>query len=219
MGAEHTTRRKNGEDVKTSMVVILSTWHFTRDNSCTENPTIYPSDCTVQFKYSSTEFQTSTGEDTSDGSGFFFDKHGAIFPFPAFINLMNSQKFHQYIKRCVELKVRDDKIISERKLQAKLGTSSEETFEDFEDPAEPEVIITEEEDYESREANKKSFSENSPLKRGKSSKSSDGVVEGPVKKVKIHMPPPPPPPTSGSRPNQAQIVARISEAVRNIAKK
>jgi len=126
VGAEHSVKRKNGEEVKTQLIVIISTYHFTRDNETTESPTVHPSDCTVQFKYSSTEFKASTGEETADSSGFFFDKHGLVLPYPAFVNLMKNSKFHLYIKRCVEFKARDEKALNERRRNAILEISPSE---------------------------------------------------------------------------------------------
>ena len=209
MGAEHSVKRKNGEEVKTQLIVIISTYHFTRDNETTDSPTIHPSDCTVQFKYSSTEFRASTGEESTDNSGFFFDKHGLSLPYPAFVNLMKNSKFHLYIKRCAEFKARDEKALNERRRNAILEISPNDN-EQEEDQQQQDETDPENELLGSKGNKRKAFKQ----------PAAELVVEGAIKKPKFAIPNSPASPTPGtSRPTTAQIAARLTEAVRQINKK
>ena len=187
--AQHVLRRRNGEEVVTKLIVIISTWHFTRDNENIESPTIYPSDCTVQFKYSSSEFQAQTGEETLDGSGFNFDKNGLIFPYPVFVNLMKSHKFQHYIKNCVEHRAKDIKALEERKRGLTLEIAPE--------PQIP-IEIIDDNDNDDEEV--------LPLKR-----KSKGKIEGPVKRIKF-----PSSPSASRRPTEEEITARLGRAVNDI---
>lgn len=212
MGAEHSVKRKNGEEVKTQLIVIISTYHFTRDNETTDSPTIHPSDCTVQFKYSSTEFRASTGEESTDNSGFFFDKHGLTLPYPAFVNLMKNSKFHLYIKRCAEFKARDEKSLSERRRNAILEIAPNEEEDEQQQQQQQQDETDPENELLGSKGNKRKAFKQPPTEL---------VVEGTIKKPKFAIPNSPASPTSPStsRPTTAQIAARLTEAVRQINKK
>lgn len=81
--------------VNTKLVLIVSNWHFNRDHQqnrefkpCTVN------DCTVQLKFSSTEFAT----EKSLGEPYHFDKHGVVFPYATFVALLRHVTFiHQFM--------------------------------------------------------------------------------------------------------------------------
>lgn len=189
------------------MVVIISTYHFTRDNENTECPTVFPSDCTVQFKYSSTEFKSANAEEENDkNAGFNFDKNGLVFPYPMFVALMRSAKFHAYLSKCVERKARDDQLSRERRSQRVFsGSASSSTSE---------IVVDEEEEMDQGQSEA-----NLPLKRKqqKPSKQASPIIEGSVKRFKVPAPPPPSPPST-KRPTEHEISARISEAVKVVRK-
>jgi hypothetical protein len=166
----------------------------------------------VQFKYSSTEFKSGTGEESADSCGFYFDKHGLVLPYPAFINLMTNSKFHLYVKRCAEFKEKDEKALCDRRRNAVLEIEPrDETFANQEERGEEEEEEEEEEEDQEKQTGSKS---------SKRKKPSEPVVEGAVKKHRF-LPPPPPPPTSPTltKPINSQIAARLTEAVRNIKQK
>jgi hypothetical protein len=188
--AQHTIKRRNGEEIRTKLIVIISTYHFTRINETTECPTIYPTDCTIQFKYSSTEFIPLSEEETLDNSGYNFDKNGLIFPYAVFLNLLKSKKFHNYIQQCVEQKLRDEADARKRKLH--ISEQAEENLP-FKEP--PPTFNVEEDEEEIV-----------PLKKKRSKGS---VVEGAVKKFKV-------PHSPAAVSNEAEIEKRLSEAVKAI---
>ena len=190
--AQHTIKRRNGDEIRTKLIVIISTYHFTRVNETTECPTIYPTDCTIQFKYSSTEFVPLCEEEAPDNSGYSFDKNGLVFPYAVFLNLLRSKKFHAYIKNCVEQKVKDDSDARRKKLFLNNDHDEDLPFE------EPRTFNVEEDEEEE---------EIVPLKK----KRSRGVVEGAVKKFKV-----PHPPAAAATSNEAEIEKRLSEAVKAI---
>lgn len=185
--AQHVVRRRNGDEITTKLIVIISTWHFTRDNEGIESPTIYPSDCTVQFKYSSTEFQSQNGEESLDGSGFSFDKNGLIFYYPVFVSLMKSAKFQSYIAKCVEHRANDLKTLQSRKRGLELGVEDEEEIEEIRTFIDSQPLEIDEEEEALR-------------------KKKPGRVTGAVKKFKV-------PSSPTRRPTDAEIDARLSRAV------
>jgi len=204
-------RRRGGEEAKTKLIVIISTWHFTRDNEKTESPTIHPTDVTVQFKYSSSEFQASTdaADSFADPTGYSFDKNGLIFTYPAFVNLLRSKKFSEYLKKCNSRRASDETVAKNRRRGVDFDVDSgsddlEIVGADGGRGGLPEV----DDDNNDKKA------DDLPLKKKSKHSKSPAVVEGPVGKKFKYPNPPPPPGSPQKRPSEEEIAARLTDAVK-----
>lgn len=230
MAASHSFNRRGGSggsNVVTELVVIVSTYHFTRDSTGAENPTIHPINCTVQFKYSSTEFvaqSESNPEDPIERGIFHFDKHGISFPYDAFSALMRSPKLQEHIKQAGLLRKEDTKRIKDQQLTTVLNPD---------DPVygvvtDDDDLEEEEEDRRERRGSKRGI-RSSPEEEEEAEEFQGGgkrgravrkfyISDGAIKKF----PPPPPVPIASTtrggaaataRPNKEEITKRIEEAV------
>lgn len=89
--------KKSPRKITTKVVVVISNYHFNRDEQVAEFKPCTLADCTVGLKYSSNEF-SAVGSD-KDG-GFQFDRFGVLAPYEAFVSLFTNAEFGVYLEKC-----------------------------------------------------------------------------------------------------------------------
>lgn len=88
-----------GRNISTSVVAVLSNYHFNRDEQVAKFKPCTLADCSVGLKYSSSDF-VGSNENSDRDAGFHFDKFGLLTPYEAFVSLFTSNDFGAYITRC-----------------------------------------------------------------------------------------------------------------------
>ena len=98
----------------TKLVLGISNWHFNRDTQhLVEGPQCKLDDINISFKLASSAFSaeeagrsasttskaSSTSNALSDDSQLKYDRNGAIVPYAAFVSLMETRAFHDYMKK------------------------------------------------------------------------------------------------------------------------
>lgn len=85
---------------ETKLVVVLSNYHFNRAGQQEQQQRggferCTPQDCSVGLKFSSTDFASKEGSEDDER---YFDKHGLLIPYPAFVSLLGSRDFNEFLK-------------------------------------------------------------------------------------------------------------------------
>ena len=96
----------------TKLVLGISNWHFNRDTQhLVEAPRCKIDDINITFKLASSAFsaedtgsasttsKTSTSNALNDDSQLKYDRNGATVPYAAFVSLMETKTFHDYMKK------------------------------------------------------------------------------------------------------------------------
>lgn len=104
-------KRDNVERSHTSeLVLCINNWHFVKDNLYkAKTSPCQADDCSISIKLSSTVFRSESQANDSEvavvaaaagaGEEFYFDKNGAVIPYPALKALLNSAEFFTYMEQ------------------------------------------------------------------------------------------------------------------------
>ena len=83
----------------------MNNWHFVKDNLYkAKTPPCHVDDCSISIKLSSTVFRSDLQTADSDvavdtADQFFFDKNGAVIPYPALRALLFCEDFLKYMEQ------------------------------------------------------------------------------------------------------------------------
>jgi hypothetical protein len=89
-------------------VLCINNWHFVKDNLYkAKTSPCQADDCSISIKLSSTVFRSESQANDSEvavaaadaGEEFYFDKNGAVIPYPALKALLNSAEFLTYMEQ------------------------------------------------------------------------------------------------------------------------
>ena len=97
-------KRDNVEKNHTSEIVLsVNNWHFVKDNLYkAKTPACQADDCSISIKLSSTIFRSElqAADSSVDASDeFYFDKNGAVIPYPALKELLHCEEFYTYMEQ------------------------------------------------------------------------------------------------------------------------
>ena len=97
-------KRDNVEKNHTSEIVLsVNNWHFVKDNLYkAKTPACQADDCSISIKLSSTIFRSElqAADSSVDASDeFYFDKNGAVIPYPALKELLHCDEFYTYMEQ------------------------------------------------------------------------------------------------------------------------
>lgn len=85
------------------VVIVLSNYHFNRDQQSAKFRPCTLADCTVGVKYSSSEFapriEDKNPESKEREIGFNFDKFGLLAPYVAFASLLTDKDFAAFVAK------------------------------------------------------------------------------------------------------------------------
>lgn len=181
--AEIEFKDKKGVNHESHFVLIVSNWHFVRDNQERKNcPPCKSDDCNISIKLSSTSFKAGPTDLAQGGGlepesktddGFFFDRSGVIIPYSAFVSLMEDARFTQEYLPLVRKEY--------ERLCGRLSLGDEDEGED-EDDGGADVDAEAEGDAKKSEkkTSKKTSKSEKKSKQGKNKSSASLVVESDI---------------------------------------
>jgi hypothetical protein len=127
----------------TKLVLGISNWHFNRDTQhLVEAPRCKLDDINITFKLASTAFsaeeagsasttsKASTSNALSDDSQLKYDRNGATVPYAAFVSLMETKTFYDYMKKIQTLYEQKEGVIPVTDIDTETNDDNDAAAED-----------------------------------------------------------------------------------------